>query len=176
MWRIEYWKKTNKSSWGIWGTVIPGAPEGHHSPSKGWDGPKRLCSAITRDRGHAHPPSAPWQGLTPLWSRGAPTLCLLEFCIVLIQPHMEWRHVQDWKSKPFLPLFFALLPLSLTSLPSPDGPSCFRCGGRSLSGCLQDSGQRAGAHWEGNSTALTLLCCSGKGSKAPRDVAGSWGM
>lgn len=81
---------------------------------------------------------------------------------------MKWRHLQGLKKQtnpqqalqPFLPLF---LPL-----PSLDGHSCFRHGGRSPRGCLY--GQRAGF---GRGQAL-LPSCSGKGSKAPRDMAGSW--
>lgn len=69
-------------SWGSWGRLTPGAqsccsPQRSSQPPKGWDGPKRLYNAITRDRGYAHPPSASRQVLAPLWSRGAPTLCLL---------------------------------------------------------------------------------------------------
>lgn len=74
----------------------------------------------------------------------------------------------------FPTLFLPLLPSSLTSLPSPDGHSCFRHGSRSLSRSFHGLGRRPSAHWEGTSTALILLCCSGKGSKAPRDMAGNW--
>lgn len=56
----------------------------------------------------------------------------------------------------------------------PRWPQLLQARGRSLSGCLHGLGQRPSAHWEGISTALILLCCSGKGSKAPRDMAGSW--
>lgn len=168
-----------QTSWRIWGRVISGAqgccsPQRSSQPLQRMGCPKRLYNAITRDRGHAHPQSASWQGLTPLWSTGAPTLCLLEFTECRYLQELEKQTNPQQALQPFLPLFLPLLPSSLALLPSPDGHSCFRHGGRSLSGCFHGLGQRASAHWEGTSTALTLLCCSGKGSKAPRDMVGNW--
>lgn len=154
------------------------APEGHHSPSKAWDGPKTLYNAINRDRGQAHPQSAPWQGLTPLWSRGAPTLCLLGFCILLIQPHMEQRYLQELEKQtnpqqalqPFLPLFFPLLPSSLASLPSPDGHSCFRhMAEASMGVCTAWDKDQV---FTGREPALLSSCFAAQGREAK--LQGTW--
>lgn len=48
------------------------APKDHHSPSKELDNPTRFSHPIVRDRGHAHPQSTSWQGLTHLVERGKP--------------------------------------------------------------------------------------------------------
>lgn len=74
----------------------------------------------------------------------------------------------------FPPTFLPTASLKPCLTPIPRWPQLLQARGRSLSGCLHGLGQRPGVHWEGTSTALILLCCSGKGSKAPRDMAGSW--
>lgn len=74
----------------------------------------------------------------------------------------------------FPPTFLPTASLKPCPIPIPRWPQLLQARGRSLSGCLHGLGQRPGVHWEGTSTALILLCCSGKGSKAPRDMAGSW--
>lgn len=122
--------------------------------------------------GHAHPQSAPWQGLTPLWNRRAPTLCLLGFCVLLIQPHMEQRCLQKLEKQtnpqqalqPFLPLFLPLLPSSLASLPSPDGHSCFRHMAEASMGVCMAWGKDQVL--TGREPALLSSCFAAQGRKA----------
>lgn len=186
-WRVEYWRKTNVlGELGQADTRGPGLLQ-----------PLKVITALPKDgvalRGSTMPspgtgdmlihPSASWQGLTPLWSTGAPTRCVLGFRALLIQPHMQWRCLQRVEKEnqyhqqalqPFLPLFLPPLPSGLASLPSPDGHSCFRLVAEASGGVCMAWGKEQVLPGEGTSTDLILLCCSGQGSKAPRDKAGNW--